>query len=160
MCNEEVGKSLIEALEGVPDPRSSHGRRHPLAAVLALSVSAMLSGACSLYAIAQWGRMQDRQTLDTLGFTRDKTPAVSTLHSIFRRLDVEAFESSLARWSQSHMGTERDAIAVDGKALRGIHGEQLPGVRLVAAYAHTKGLVLGQKGGKPQRARDGTEGSP
>ncbi len=142
----------MEALEGVPDPRSPHGRRHPLAAVLALSVGAMLSGACSLYAIAQWGRLQDRQTLDTLGFTRDKTPAVSTLHSIFRRLDVEAFESSLARWSQSHMGTERDAIAVDGKALRGIHGEQLPGVRLVAAYAHTQGLVLGQKGGKPQRA--------
>ena len=39
-------------------------------------------------------------------------------------------------------------MAVDGKALRGIHGEELPGVRLVAGYAHGSGLVLGQKGGE------------
>ena len=160
MNNQEIGKSLIEAFESVPDPRSAHGRRHPLTAILALSVCAMLSGACSLYAIAQWGRLQDRQTLDAMGFTRDKTPAVSTLHNVFKRLDVEAFESSLAKWSQSHMDAKRDGIAVDGKSLRGIHGEELPGVRLVAAYAHTQGLVVGQKGGKPHRTRDGTASSP
>ena len=39
------------------------------------------------------------------------------------------------------------AIAVDGKALRGIHGQELPGVRLVAGYAHESSLVVGQKGG-------------
>ena len=33
-----------------------------------------------------------------------------------------------------------EAVAVDGKTLRGIHGEQLPGVHLVAAYAHQQWL--------------------
>ena len=42
----------------------------------------------------------------------------------------------------------RPTIAIDGKALRGIHGRELPGVRLVAAYAGESGLVLGQKGGQ------------
>ena len=34
---------------------------------------------------------------------------------------------------------------MDGKTLRGIHGEQLPGVHLVAAYAHQSGIVVGQQ---------------
>ncbi len=36
-------------------------------------------------------------------------------------------------------------MAIDGKALRGIHGDQLPGVHLVAAYAHRAGIVVVQQ---------------
>jgi len=46
----------MEAFAKVPDPREKRGRRHPLPAMLALSTVAMLSGAKSLYAIAQRGR--------------------------------------------------------------------------------------------------------
>ena len=147
MNAEGLGKSLLRVLEEVPDPRSRHGRRHALSAILALSVCAMASGARSLYAIAQWGRMQDPATLRELGFTRERTPAVSTFHKVFTGMDVEAFEGALGEWIETQMGREEEAIAIDGKALRGIHGDELPGVRLVAAYSHHKGLVLGQKGG-------------
>jgi hypothetical protein len=34
---------------------------------------------------------------------------------------------------------------VDGKTLRGIHGEELPGVHLISAYAHQRGIVLAQR---------------
>ena len=47
---------LREALDRVPDHRKSQGRRHQLGAILSLAVCAMLCGARSLYAIAQWGR--------------------------------------------------------------------------------------------------------
>ncbi len=142
-----MGPSLLKAFEKVPDPRSAKGRRHPLTAILTLSVCAMLSGAKSIYAIAQWGRLQDQATVKALGFTRDKTLAVSSLHEVFKRLDVDAFEEAVSEWSQSYLGS-KEAIAVDGKALRGIHGEELPGVHLVSAYAHSLDLVVGQKGGK------------
>jgi hypothetical protein len=56
MKTEELGPSLLRALAELPDPRSRHGRRHPLPAILALSTVALLAGARSLYAIAQWGR--------------------------------------------------------------------------------------------------------
>ncbi len=37
-------------------------------------------------------------------------------------------------------------MALDGKTLRGIHGEEMPGVHLVAAYAHQMGIVVEQEG--------------
>jgi hypothetical protein len=35
-------------------------------------------------------------------------------------------------------------LAVDGKTLRGIHGEEVPGVHLVAVYSPRKEVVLTQ----------------
>ena len=144
----EVGRSLVEALAAVPDPRSPRGRRHPLPAVPALATAAMLCGARSLYAIAQWGRLQPPEAVAALGFTRARTPAVSTLHAVFRDLDAAAFEAAVGAWAHGRLGGRPGAIAGDGKALRGIHGEELPGVRLVAGYCDGAGLVLAQRGGR------------
>jgi hypothetical protein len=149
MVRETMGRELLAAFATVPDPRAARGRRHPLPAVLALATAAMLSGARSLYAIAQWGRLQPHATLQGLGFTREKTPAVSTLHAVFRDLDAAAFAAALARWAQGQLGDRRGAIAIDGKSLRGLHGAELPGVRLLAAYTNEAGLVLAQAGGQP-----------
>ncbi len=144
-----MGAGLLAAFATVPDPRSRHGRRHPLPAILALATVAMLSGARSLYAIAQWGRLQSPDVVAALGFTRTKTPTVSTLHLVFRDLDAGAFEGALSQWARANLGDDEEAIAIDGKGLRGIHGEELPGVRLVAGYADGAGLVLAQSGGQP-----------
>ncbi|HZA25621.1 MAG TPA: ISAs1 family transposase [Dehalococcoidia bacterium] len=143
---KDLGPALLEAFRRVPDPRHSSGRRHPLPAILSLATCAMLSNCHSLYAIAQWGREHAELALQ-LGFTRTKTPAVSTLHEVFSRLDKGAFEAALRDWAQEGLGDGAEVIAIDGKSLRGIHGEELPGVHLVAVYAHQRGLVLAQKGG-------------
>lgn len=150
MITEAMVERLREALASVPDPRSRFGRRHSLAAILILSVCGMLSGARSLYAIWQWGRAQDAATVQAMGFTQAQTPAVSSIHEVFRRLDVEAFEAAVAAWAQGCAGGG-GAIAIDGKALRGIHGETLPGVHLVAAYGQSQEMVLAQKGGKGEQ---------
>jgi hypothetical protein len=154
----------LRALAEVPDPRSRHGRRHPLPAILALATVAMLCGARSLYAIAQGGREQPPEAVRALGFPRGRTPGVATLHRVFKALDVEAFETVLAQWAQTAVGGRGRGealagIALDGKALRGIHGEEMPGVRLVAAYDVQTGLVLAQKGGAGQHRPGGASGS-
>ncbi len=100
MSTPEIGASLLQTFATVPDPRAARaarGRRHPLAAILALAVAAMLADARSLYAIAQWGRLQSAETVRALGFTRAKTPTVSTLHEVVKILDVAAFEAALAQ---------------------------------------------------------------
>jgi hypothetical protein len=137
--------SLYEAFGQVPDPREASGRRHPLAAMLTLTAVAMLSGARSLYAIAQFGRDRGGEFARVLGFTRDTTPCCSTLHYLFAALDRRAFERAIRRWVDRRVDREDwEAVSLDGKTLRGTRGHELAGVHLLAAYAHEARAVLDQ----------------
>jgi hypothetical protein len=69
---------------------------------------------------------------------------VATLHRVFKRLDVVAFEQAVGAWLERTGVEPVSALALDGKTLRGIHGDEVPGVHLVAAYAHESGTVLAQ----------------
>jgi hypothetical protein len=144
--------SLAEALAAVPDPRHPYGWRPdrpplPLVGVLQLAVAAMLCGCRSLYAVAQWGRervAEDPAALVVLGLPPGRSPSHPTLHRVFAALDAAAFERALGRWLAASGVDPADAVALDGKTLRGIHGDAVPGVHLVAAYAHRAGAVLAQ----------------
>jgi len=144
--------SLAEALAAVPDPRQPYGWRPqyppiPLVALLQLTVAATLCGARSLYAIAQWGRerLEDApQLLEALGLPAGRSPCVATLHRVFKGLAVGAFEVAVGDWLVSSGVEPDDPLSLDGKTLRGIHGEEIPGVHLVSAYASRAGAVLAQ----------------
>ncbi len=112
---------------------------------------AILSGARSLYAIAQWGRLQPPEVVHAMGFVRDQTPAVSTLHEVTRRIDPAALEAVLAQWVATRAPRPRGGVALDGKALRGSHAKGAPPsgwVDVVAAFTHEAGRVLAQAGGE------------
>ena len=78
-------------------------------------------------------------------------PAATTLQYAFKRVDTAGFERALQAWTAGALGPADRQVVLDGKALRGIHGEELPGVRLVALYAPEVGLLLAQAGGQDQR---------
>jgi DDE_Tnp_1-associated/Transposase DDE domain len=140
--------SLLDALAEVPDPRSRHGRRHPLLAILSLTVLAMLRGCKGPTAIAQFGRDHGVALAHALGFLRGKTPAPSCFCELFSRLDAPAFEAALSRWIASRVPPAGEAdpqpVSLDGKTLRGSRDEAAPGQHLVAAYAHRHQAVLAQ----------------
>ena len=154
---------LREALELVPDHRSSQGRRHSLGAILSLAVCAMLCGARSLYAIAQWGRDHGAPGGEPLGESPGGEPlgesswgsalarrpvlppfTVATYHRVFKDLDVDAFEAVLGEWLINSGSGPGETLSLDGKTLGGIHGEGIPGVQLVSAYGARSGAVLTQ----------------
>src|SRR5262249_38672864 len=116
---------LIEALAHVEDPRKARGKRHPLSAILALSVAATVCGAQSYGAIAEWGRSHGAALARALGFTREQTPCAGTLHYLFTRLDRQTLEKALSQWAQAVLAAfpppkgSLDALAIDGKTLRG-----------------------------------------
>jgi hypothetical protein len=144
--------SLAAALAAVPDPRQPFGWNParaplPLVGLLQFAVVAILCGARSLYAMAQWGRerVEDDPTLLTeLGLPAGRSPSVATLHRVFKALDIEAFEQAVGHWLAATGVQPTEPIALDGKTLRGVHGAGLPGVHLISAHAHGAGAILAQ----------------
>jgi predicted transposase YbfD/YdcC len=137
-------------LAEIPDFRSNHGKRHPLGAIFALACSAMLCGYRSYTAIAEWGRHYGEPLVRALGFTRHP-PCAATLHTVFRHVDRAALEAKLGTWAEGLLGEAprpeegEDAIAIDGKTLRGSQKQGAPGVHLLSALAHRVGLTLAQQ---------------
>ena len=82
-------RSLMDILSEIPDFRKAKGKRHSLSAILAMSCVAIMCGARTYTAIADWGRNYDRRFIKALGFTHKKTPCISTLHLIFKKLDIK-----------------------------------------------------------------------
>jgi hypothetical protein len=136
--------SLRAALQTLPDVRRGQGKVHALDGMLALAVCALLCGCRSLYAISQWGCECEPEIRVALGLRAWRGPSVATLHRAFRRLDHAAFEQVLSQWFAAQGLQPEEALAIDGKTLRGIHGEEIAGVHLVAAYAHQTRVVLAE----------------
>jgi hypothetical protein len=139
-----MAMSLLEVFEALDDPRDASGRRHPLTAILTQATVAMLGGARSLEAIAQFGRDRGEGFAASLGYRRPVPPCKATFHLVFKALDAGALESALSRWLRGRAGSGWRAMSVDGKTLRGATGEQLPGVHLLAAYAHEARTAIAQ----------------
>jgi hypothetical protein len=144
------GPSLLTVLAEVPDPRGRRGKRHPLAATLALAVAATLCGYRSYGAMAEWGRNYGPALVEALGFTRPTTPCAAALFLLFRRLDRERLEAALGRWAEamlSHLpprAGEREALAIDGKTVRGAKQQGALNVHLLSVLSHRLGLTLAQ----------------
>jgi len=136
--------TLVEALADVPDPRSCHGRIHPLPAVLALVVLGLLLGRTSLSGIARLGRCYGAPLAHALGFRRGKTPTKAMLSELLRALDADVFEAALSRWVRSRLDQEPEHVSLDGKTLRGSRDGVVPGQHLVAVYAPAVEAVLAQ----------------
>lgn len=139
-----TGYPLIEALSRVPDFRKSRGKRHPLVAILALAMAAVLCGYDSLTAISQWGREHGPALLAPLGFRHFPGPCVATLHRVFRQLDVMALEQVLSAWLLTCLPAQ-GGLALDGKTLRGSRDGPDDPVQLLAVFAQTVGVALGQQ---------------
>jgi predicted transposase YbfD/YdcC len=147
-------------LAAVPDPRRAKGRRHPLAFVLALAACAVLAGAKSLTAIAEWAADAPAAVLAALGAPNREpsgptAPAEATVRRILQRIDGDALDAAIGAWLAARApdrplsGQEpgkpaRRSLAVDGKTIRGARRPDGTQVHLLAAMTRT-GLVTAQR---------------
>lgn len=153
--------TLAQRLEALPDPRNASGLRHPLAAILKLTVTALACGFRSLLAIADFGRELDEAERLRLGFTHRKPktrevamPCVATLSNLFRNLDLAALEAQRRAAAAERLppAPGPDAApapptlaALDGKSVRGSADGEVPALHLLALFAVEAGLTLAQQ---------------
>jgi predicted transposase YbfD/YdcC len=145
------GPHLLAYLATIGDPRRACGRRHPLVAILAMAAAAVLTGARSITAIAEWAADTPQPVRAALGARRDApdrwvVPAEATIRRTLARVDPTALAAVIGTWltDRDHPSQRRRAVAVDGKTLRGARcdGRQ---VHLLAAMDHATRAVLAQR---------------
>lgn len=138
--------SLKEALSNIEEFRQAQGLRYSLLSILLLACVAMMCGARSESAIAEWGRNYGHKWLRRLGIKRKTSPSQSTIHRVFKGIDVVALERAISRWAESVLGEPEplEAIAVDGKALKGAIKQGARDAYLLSAVSHRLATVLAQ----------------
>jgi len=111
---------LLELLAQVADPRKPRGIRHGLTGVLAMALSAVITGAQSFVAIAEWAADASPEALARLGVT-GTAPSESTIRRCLQRLAPDQLDHLIGAWMWLRTSTigGRRVIAFDGKTLRG-----------------------------------------
>ena len=97
---------LLLVLAAVPDPRARRGVRHRLVVILALAVCAVLAGARSFTAIAEWAADADQDTREALGIT-GVVPCESTFRRTLQTLDADALDKVAGAWAQQRTAPAR-----------------------------------------------------
>jgi predicted transposase YbfD/YdcC len=146
-------QALLDALSSVPDPRRRRGVRHRFTPLLAAAVCAMLAGARSFAAIAEWVADLSPPARASLAL-HGPIPAGTTIWRLLIAVDAQALQSALGSWirgclphpadQQPRRGRPaRRVLAVDGKAMRAtLHGNDP--VHLLAALDHATSVVVAQ----------------
>ena len=146
---------LREALAQVSDPRKCRGVRHPVVVMLAGAVCAVVAGARSFVAIAEWFADLPADLAAALG-VEQRCPSESAIRRLLGRIDADRFDAVLGAFVQRLLAQARPAgrwrvLAIDGKTVRGSRntgtdGEVVAGRHLLAVIDQARRVVLGQVG--------------
>jgi hypothetical protein len=143
--------SLLEVFEQFKEKRRGHGLRHPQPFVLACAATAMLMGAGGYQAFEdECGKLTQRQ-LRALGCRKDpktdryRPPSDSTFFRVMDGLDAADFDLRIGQWMMAQEISILQALAVDGKCLRGSgRGDGKP-LQLLSAVSHRLRLTVSQE---------------
>jgi hypothetical protein len=150
-----LAPDLRDVLGSVVDPRKRRGVRHSLGVVLTVVVCAVVAGARSFVAIAEWVADLPDELAQTLDTDR-RRPSESAIRRLLGKMDADRFDSAMGGFVQ-HLCVQvapvgrRRVLAVDGKTVRGSRhtrsdGTEITGRHLLAVIDQHTRVVLGQLG--------------
>lgn len=146
--NGKEAYSLYQAFKLVPEFRSAHGRRHPLAAILACATCAMMTGAEGVSEMAEIVAGFDQRQLRLLHCwhnwktKRYECPSENTIRRALHGIDPLGFDRIVGDWLRAH--NKVGALAIDGKTLKACLDADRRQTTWVAAVAHGDGAPLAQ----------------
>jgi hypothetical protein len=141
-------RTLPAAFAAIPDPRKRRGQRYDLPFLLTCLVAALLCDCCdgtSLEAVGRWTRDHRRVLARVCGPRQHLTPTGSLYRRLLPRLSVAHVERALASWvQQTRPLRDREAVALDGKTVRGARTPTQAAPHLLSVSTHTTQETLVQ----------------
>jgi hypothetical protein len=146
----EVSADLPAALAEVPDPRARRGIRHRLTVVVTTAVCAVVAGYRSYTTIAEWITDLPADTAMLLGIDPGRRPSESMIRRLLQAVDPDLLAAAIGRWLAAKTTAQtpaptpgsRQAIALDGKTLRGSRTRTIAARHVLAAADQSTGVVL------------------
>ena len=143
-------EQLYEHLRRLPDVRGARGKRHRYTTVVCIALAAVLGGMRSYLAIAQWAKHLTQNQLKRLRARynpctrRFEPPSETTLRRVIQGTDAGAVDAAFGHWLMAQAGDD-DAVAVDGKTLKGALRPDGSQVHLLSAVLQHDGVTIAQR---------------
>jgi predicted transposase YbfD/YdcC len=137
---------LIKAFEDLEDPRIDRTKKHPLQSIVFLTIAAVVAGADSFTAVADFGKAKAEWIKKHVSFPQGM-PSHDTIGNLFGRIKPDKFARCFIRWVSLACGvSEQELINIDGKTLKGSYDEASGkyAIHLIHAYAADAEILLGQ----------------
>jgi len=118
--------------------------------LLAIALAAVVCGARSFEAMAQWARQCTQAELRRLrcrrnpGTRRLEAPSEPTIRRFLQSIDAQAVDEVIGPWLAGLCLRESDAVALDGKILRGAHRADQSQVNLLSLVVQSSGITIAQ----------------
>jgi predicted transposase YbfD/YdcC len=146
-ADEAILESVVflDHFADLPDPRQLSKVIYPLDEILLLSLLAVVAGAETFTAMAQFGKKKLALLRRFRPFANG-TPDHDRLGEVFAALDPGPFQKCFVAWVAMLTGAPADVIAIDGKTSRRSYQKKggLNPNHMVSAFAARQRLVLGQ----------------
>ena len=136
---------LTAVFDDLPDPRrDTRNKLHRLTDILTIATCAVIGGAESWEAIAEYGRTKADFFRRSLPLDNG-VPSPDTFERVFAKLAPGAFSQAFGRWMASAcQATGLVPVAIDGKSARAARRDTATGcLHVVTAWAAENRLVLG-----------------
>ena len=126
---------LINSLKQIVDPRQAQGKRYQLWLILIIAIVAVICGAKSYSEISEWGKNHIEIIKTCLEIKTRTVPCASTFYNILSKIDVNIFENIIYEYIGEKID-KNDAIAFDGKTMRGTKKKGGEFSHLLSAFSH------------------------
>lgn len=146
LLTSNIGRpsSLLECLEQLPDPRIHRTQEHRLIDILVIGICTLLCGGEGFNDMEDFGKAK-KDWLKTFLELPNGIPSHDTFNRVFAALNPTLFMDCFLQWTQGlRIATDKEIVAMDGKALRRALNKGQPLPYIVSAWAVENGLVLGQ----------------
>lgn len=115
-------QNLLELLYSIKDPRRAQGRMHSLPFILITSIMAIMNGATSINAIADFAKANNKDLFKLFKMKKKqkRVPSKETIARVFRLISFEDLSSIFYTWAKSKISIKKgDVFSLDGKSIRG-----------------------------------------
>jgi predicted transposase YbfD/YdcC len=136
--------SLLIELQQVKDGRQDQGKRHQLETILLILFGGMIAGYTTLEDCHLWA-MVNKKWLFKQVDCKHGIPVATTLSRAIQVCDIETLIAAGNRWRQIlHGKQEEETASIDGKTMRGVHGDGV--IRhILSLFTHKGKQILGQE---------------